>query len=231
MCGLGRRSKRSFVAVMTFLTTAILTAILNSPYSFLAKYTEVLRTNTLSPLDAGLGSKFTTAIVFLTLASYRFSRKNFSPEDKSKLVAGALAGVLFASGLAIGGMVLGSKLYGFLNVSSIANGTWDPTLATVLGTAVPISMLAYHFVKGFGFFDHNQCLSKPFMASKFSIPNNSVIDRELILGAATFGVGWGLGLVCPAPAIFHAAVGNTDILFRWIPGMIVGFHLAKQVKQ
>lgn len=213
------------------MSTGILTAVLTSPDSFLSKYTQILRTDALPPLDVGLGSKFTMTVVFLTLLSYRFSQKNFSAEDKSKLFAGALAGVLFASGLAISEMVVGSKLYGFLNIAAIPSGQWDPTLATVLGAAVPISMLSYQFVQGFGFFNHKMCLTKPFMASKFSVPTNAVIDKQLIIGAAIFGAGWGIGLVCPAPALFHAAVGNTDVLYRWMPAFIAGSYIADLLKQ
>ncbi len=197
----------------------------------MAPYTQILRTDSLPPLDAGLASTFTTTIVFLTLVSYRFSQKNFSGEDNSKIYAGAVAGFLFASGLAISQMVVGSKLYGFLNVGGIPSGQWDPTLATVLGAAVPISMLSYQFVQGFGFVNHGKCLTKPLMASKFSIPTNAMIDRQLIIGAAIFGAGWGIGLVCPAPALFHAAVGNTDVLYRWIPAFVAGSYIAEQIKK
>lgn len=234
VCGLGRSSPRSFAAVMTFMMSAIATVAVSAPDSFLADYTSILRAESPVELNPGLGGKFTTSVVCMAILDYYHVSKKFSPaQDKLKLFASALAGVLFASGLAISQMVVGSKLYGFLNVGSITTGGWDPTLATVLGTAVPISFVAYQFVEGFTWFPtmgNRKRLSKPMLASKFSVPTNRRIDSNLIIGSAIFGVGWGIGLVCPGPALYLAAVGNTDILFRWMPSFIVGSALAKRAK-
>lgn len=234
VCGLGRSSPRSFAAVMTFMMSAIATVAVSAPDSFLADYTSILRAESPVELNPGLGGKFTTAVVCVAILDYYHVSRKVSPaQDKLKLFASALVGVLFASGLAISQMVVGSKLYGFLNVGSITTGGWDPTLATVLGTAVPISFVAYQFVEGFTWFPtmgNRKRLSKPMLASKFSVPTNRRIDSNLIIGSAIFGVGWGIGLVCPGPALYLAAVGNTDILFRWMPSFIVGSALAKRAK-
>jgi uncharacterized membrane protein YedE/YeeE len=230
VCGLGRMSKRSSTAVMTFMASAILTVTLTSPSSFLSEYTKSLRTDVATPLYVGLGVKFTTTIVFLSILSYRLGRKSVAVEDKAKLFAGALAGVMFASGLAISQMVLGSNLFDFLNVASLAEGQWDPTLATVLGAAVPISAISYQFVQGFGLFQNDRALVTPLMSPKFCIPTNTIIDKHLVVGAALFGAGWGIGLLCPGPALVHAAVGNPDILFRWIPAFVAGSYTGQQIK-
>lgn len=227
-------SERSLAAVTTFMLSGILTVtFLTSPDSFLAEYTGILRTDAAVPLDVGLGSKFTTTIVFLSIVSYRLGRKSLAVEDSSKLFAGALVGIMFASGLAISQMVLGSKLFGFLDVMSIADGQWDPTLATVLGAAVPISAIAYQFIQGYGFglIKQDKILTAPLMASKFCVPTNTMIDMNLVVGSALFGAGWGVGLLCPAPALVHAAVGNPDVLFRWIPAFVVGSYAAQQLKR
>lgn len=231
VCGLARLSKRSFVAVMTFMTSAILTVFLTAPDSFLGNYTNVLRTDVAMPLDSASGAKFTTTIAALSLLSFRLKRNKCATEDKSKLFAGALVGFLFASGLAISQMVLGSKLFGFLNVASISSGQWDPTLTTVLGSAVGISMLAYQFVQGYNLCNHKKALATPLVAPKFCIPTNTTIDMELLVGTAIFGMGWGVGLLCPGPALFHAANGNPDVLFRWIPAFVVGSHIAQYFKK
>ena len=159
--------------------------------------------------------------------------KSYVGEDKGKLYASSIVGMLFASGLAISGMILGSKLFGFLDISSIASKEWDPTLLTVLASAVSVSMISYPFVNGFVFIEHEKKMTCPLFADKFSIPTtNGTIDNKLVLGAATFGAGWGLGLLCPAaPALIHASLGNTDVLYRWIPGAFVaGSCAAQQVK-
>jgi uncharacterized membrane protein YedE/YeeE len=96
---------------------------------------------------------------------------------------------------------------------------------------VPISAVSYQFVKGFGHaVNHDKGLVAPLMSPKFCIPTNTVIDTNLVVGSALFGAGWGIGLLCPAPALVHAAVGNPDILFRWIPAFVAGSYAALQLK-
>jgi hypothetical protein len=231
VCGLGRRSLRSLTGVMAFMASAILTVTLTSPDSSLAEYTKPLRAAQTFAIDATMGARFTTAVIFMTLLHYRLNRKKFGPEDKSKFFAGSISGALFSAGLAISQMVLGSKLYRFLNFALIPAGKWDPTLATVLGAAVPVSMLAYEFVRGFSMVNTCKTLSKPVCAPKFSVPTNSTIDKHLVFGTAIFGVGWGLSLLCPGPALYHAAVGNEAVLFRWIPAFVTGSYAALKVKE
>lgn len=43
-------------------------------------------------------------------------------------------------------------------------------------------------------------LKKPFLGAKLEIPTNKVIDFKLVLGASIFGIGWGVGGLCPGPA-------------------------------
>jgi hypothetical protein len=67
--------------------------------------------------------------------------------------AGALlafvAGIVFAFGLVISGMTQPVKVQAFLDFSGMVDGAfpgrWDPTLAFVMGGAVVVSLLAYHF--------------------------------------------------------------------------------------
>ena len=51
-------------------------------------------------------------------------------------------------------------------------------------------------------------------------PRND-IDRPLIVGAALFGVGWGLGGYCPGPAIAALGLGSTNPLL-FIVAMVAG---------
>lgn len=231
VCGLGRRSWRSLSGVMAFMASAVVTVTLTSPDSSLAEYTKPLRTDSQGFVDGPLGARFTSAVIFMSLLQIRLNRTKCEPEDKSKCYASAISGALFAAGLAISQMVLGSKLYGFLNIASIPLGKWDPTLATVLGAAVPVSMIAYEFVNGYGMVNKSKTLSKPVCVPKFSLPTNTTIDKQLLIGTGLFGVGWGLSLLCPGPALFHAAVGNQDVLFRWLPGFVAGSYAALQLKE
>jgi hypothetical protein len=195
-----------------------------------------LRTETVQEPDPGIGALLVVLPLCLaTLVAPRLAKKKEKTDQKvdgmtKKAIPAAVAGFLFASGLAISQMVVQSKLFGFLNFCGIPTGEWDPTLAAVLGMAVPASMLTYQFVEGFGFIKNSKALKQPICASKFSVPTNTVIDTDLILGAAVFGVGWAMGCLCPGPAIFSAAIGNKQILFNWMPSFFVGSYAALKYK-
>lgn len=99
-----------------------------------------------------------------------------------------VSGILFGIGLTLSDMINPQRVLGFLDVA----GAWDPTLAFVMGGALLVTFPAFHFVQKFG---------KPVCAAQFQIPANKVIDRKLVVGAALFGIGWGLAGFCPGPAI------------------------------
>lgn len=41
---------------------------------------------------------------------------------------------------------------------------------------------------------------KPLFANSLELPSSKVIDMKLVGGAAIFGIGWGIGGLCPGPA-------------------------------
>ena len=105
-----------------------------------------------------------------------------------KITAGLLAGLLFGAGLAISGMTNPSKVLNFLDLTA----TWDPSLALVMASAIPISALAFWLAKR---------RERPLFEPGFMLPQNTRLDPQLIVGSALFGIGWGLGGYCPGPAI------------------------------
>jgi uncharacterized membrane protein YedE/YeeE len=120
---------------------------------------------------------------------------------------GLLVGLLFGAGLALSGMTDPARVLGFLDVA----GRWDPTLAFVLGAALVPSAIAYLVVRR---------MERPLMAQEFCIPQNRVVERQLLAGAALFGVGWGLVGLCPGPAIASLAFG------AWQPAVFVAAMIA-----
>jgi uncharacterized membrane protein YedE/YeeE len=48
-------------------------------------------------------------------------------------------------------------------------------------------------------------------------------DRNVLVGGAIFGVGWGLSGICPGAAYASLGVGNVTILWA-IAGMFVGAY-------
>ncbi|WP_226013416.1 YeeE/YedE family protein [Halomicrobium salinisoli] len=50
------------------------------------------------------------------------------------------------------------------------------------------------------------------------------LDRNVLVGGAIFGVGWGLSGICPGAAYASLGVGNVTILWA-LAGMFVGAYL------
>ncbi|MCF5092138.1 YeeE/YedE family protein [Stenotrophomonas sp. PA-6-5C] len=48
----------------------------------------------------------------------------------------------------------------------------------------------------------------PLLAAALHVPQRRAIDRNLVIGAAVFGIGWGLAGVCPGPAVALLATGQ-----------------------
>lgn len=120
---------------------------------------------------------------------------------------GLLAGLIFGAGLALSDMVNPARVQAFLDVA----GDWDPTLAFVMGAALLPSAIAYLIRRRMG---------GPLLDGRFSIPESRVVDRPLLLGAALFGIGWGLVGFCPGPALAGLVLG------AWQPWLFVLAMLA-----
>lgn len=112
---------------------------------------------------------------------------------KENLMA-LLAGLLFGLGLGLSQMMDRDRVLGFLDVS----GIWDPTLLFVLGGAVTVTVITFRFVLRF---------SQPILVDRFDLPTKKDIDKPLIIGAAIFGVGWGIAGYCPGPGITALVLG------------------------
>lgn len=73
----------------------------------------------------------------------------------------------------------------------------------------------------------------PIFADKFAWPTASAIDKRLIIGAALFGIGWGLAGYCPGPAFANIGAsmdtGIRDMLF-FIPAMLIGMWVATKFR-
>lgn len=112
----------------------------------------------------------------------------------ARLMASLAAGALFGAGLALSGMTDPARVLGFLDVA----GAFDPTLAFVLGGAVAVAVPGFRLVLR---------RPKPLLAERFQLPEKRSIDLSLVVGAAIFGIGWGLAGYCPGPAWVALAAG------------------------
>lgn len=122
--------------------------------------------------------------------------------------SGLITGLLFGLGLAFGGMTDPERVLGFLDLF----GAWDPTLAFVMGGAVVTTTLGYRLVLG---------RERPLFADQFHLPTRQDIDTPLLVGAALFGIGWGLVGYCPGPAVASLSAGQTGTLW-FLAAMLAG---------
>jgi uncharacterized protein len=116
------------------------------------------------------------------------------------VVSAFLSGALFATGLVLSGMTRPSKVLGFLDFF----GAWDPSLVWVMVGAIAVNATAtWRVVRR----------SAPLFQPGFSLPPVirspwwTQINGRLLVGAALFGVGWGLSGYCPGPALVATASG------------------------
>lgn len=122
-------------------------------------------------------------------------------------------GLLFGAGLVISGMANPAKVLNFLDLF----GTWDPSLAFVMGGAVLVAFVGYRLVLR---------RDQPIVGTAFHLPTANDIDGRVIVGPAIFGIGWGLGGFCPGPAIAALGLGATGTL-AFVPAMIIGMWAAR----
>ena len=128
-----------------------------------------------------------------------------------KTAVSFICGIVFALGLGISGMTQPSKVIGFLDFA----GAWDASLAFVMVGGIGVFFLAYQMSLRMG---------APLLAAEFAIPKRTDLDARLILGAAIFGAGWGLGGFCPGPAITSLASGAPPV-FVFVASMAAGIYL------
>lgn len=132
-----------------------------------------------------------------------------------RLLTSLISGILFGIGMAISGMTNTKRVQGFLDFF----GAWDPTLAFVMGGGLLVTTIGYRLV-----------LRKPapLFAANFSLPTKTAIDKPLVLGAAIFGIGWGLVGYCPGPALAGLTYGYAPTL-TFVPAMIAGLLIAHRI--
>jgi len=133
----------------------------------------------------------------------------------NKTISVLAAGLIFGFGLALSGMTHASKVLGFLDVT----GNWDPSLLCVLGGAVGVTVIAFRFILR---------RPAPVLEEKFRLPTAKFVDAPLVIGAAIFGIGWGISGYCPGPGIALLAAPGWET-WTFIPAVLLGAFLHKVV--
>ena len=125
-----------------------------------------------------------------------------------KDIVALTVGLVFGFGLCISGMIEPSKVLGFLDFA----GSWDPSLAFVMGGALLVGFVAFGLAKR---------RRTAFDGAAIELPTARAIDRRLVLGSLIFGIGWGLAGICPGPGIVDLGFFNPRALV-FVAAMAVG---------
>jgi uncharacterized membrane protein YedE/YeeE len=122
-----------------------------------------------------------------------------------------LVGLIFGIGLILAGMTNPAKVIGFLDIT----GTWDPSLAFVMGGAILVAIVAFRFAKK---------RTANFLGGAMRMPTSDMIDKRLVIGSLLFGAGWGMAGFCPGPALTSIGTGNPKAVI-FVIAMIVGMAI------
>ena len=128
-----------------------------------------------------------------------------------QMVTALVSGLVFGAGLAYSGMGDQARVQAFLDLF----GNWDPTLAFVMGGAIVPMALAWRIQKR---------MRQPVACDTFNLPGTTLLDRRLLLGAALFGIGWGIGGLCPGPAVAALAIAPAQaglFVVAMLAGMVL----------
>jgi len=114
--------------------------------------------------------------------------------NRRALVSALVAGACMAFALALAGLTRPQVIIGWVDFF----GQWDPTMLIFFAFGV----LAYHLV-----FRWAGRREKAGLGPPLSLPTARAIDARLLVGASLFGIGWGLGGVCPGPGFTSLGAG------------------------
>ncbi|MCK4953555.1 YeeE/YedE family protein [Candidatus Bathyarchaeota archaeon] len=117
-------------------------------------------------------------------------------------------GLLFGFGLAFGGMSKQEIVLSFLQLKDLG-------LLILLGGSAFVTALTINLVP--------KVLKKPFLGEEFK-KRRRTLNKRTILGAAIFGVGWGISGQCPGSAMASIGVGNIPVLLG-VASMFLGAYI------
>ncbi len=132
-----------------------------------------------------------------------------------KLVLGYAIGLVFGLGIAISGMINPAKVLNFFDLA----GTWDPSLAFVMGGALAVAAVGYRLILR---------RPRPVLDDHFHLPKASAIDARLVGGSAVFGVGWGIAGFCPGGALPALGTFRPEV-FVFVAALLAGILATRAI--
>ena len=177
---------RSLCATCTFMLTGFITAMSANTSSYLPPFENTL------PYGPALAIAFVgiASCILMTMIGIKFREifmENESYSDRFHILSEFIFGVNFALAMAVSNMTKLSATISFLDLRY-----WNPALAFVMVAGIVVTSVIYL---------HSFRRGTPILATIFDVSTMSNIDAKLIVGAALFGIGWGLAGACPAPML------------------------------
>jgi uncharacterized membrane protein YedE/YeeE len=212
LCGLARKSKRSIVAVLTFMVTAMVTRLfVNDLLNEEIVYQEGVN---ISEMNIYL---LKIAVLGALIGSF------FSKKLHIGFVS-LFVGMIFALGLSISGMIVPENILRFLNLSLVLNDAEilqfvNPSMGVVLIAGLLPNFIMHKFI--------TTGLAKPLSGCKWNFPHSTIVDLRLVLGAVMFGIGWGIGGICPGPGVVllpQAFIYENTSILAWWAGTLSGMY-------
>ena len=94
-----------------------------------------------------------------------------------RALASLICGFVFGWGLFISGMMLPTKVLGFLDIFAIPSGNWDPSLAVVMAAGLLVTGIGYAVLRP----------RTPLFEAKSQWPTQTAIDGPLVAGSIRSG--------------------------------------------
>jgi uncharacterized membrane protein YedE/YeeE len=226
LVGLARFSLRSWVAVPVFMMSGMMTRMFMTTETFTTVAPVIVNEISLRT-EYLLGSVL--GIFGLAYLSAPFFKETNHVNWLTDIYSFAIGG-MFGLGLIVGGMTQPQKVFEFLQFPSLflsrpedAYASFDPSLMILMMAGMLPSLLLNPVIEN--------RLEEPLLAKEHCMPSKTQITWRLVVGAAVFGVGWGLVGVCPGPGIVQASrilLGEFEML-KWIAGFLVGTKISQLI--
>ena len=120
-----------------------------------------------------------------------------------------VGGVIFGFGLALSGMTRPEVVLNFLQFEDLG-------LLFVMGGAAVVTGVTFYVASRFD-------SSAPLTGRAYGRRIRE-LDRNVVLGGAVFGAGWGIAGICPGAAYASLGTGNFPILWA-LAGMFAGAYV------
>lgn len=134
-----------------------------------------------------------------------------------QIIISLIAGLIFGLGLVISGMSNPSKVLNFLDLF----GAFDPSLIFVMLGGILTTFIGYRLVWATG---------KPLLSGEYQKTVTTPVDGRLVIGAAIFGIGWGLVGLCPGPALTSLSLGGLSA-FIFVAAMLIGMVVHRVISK